>query len=123
MMARLIADAPKLKAAVDTNDPPTVQDIANGYQDQLKSNLLLVTNKRRRGAGHGRRVGAARRRSSRTSRRSATRLAGRESFSLLPQPDGMLQLVTVPISSASRARTSSARSASASCSTTRSPRS
>ena len=45
MMARLIADAPKLKAAVDTNDPPTVQDIADGYQDQLKSNLLLVTNK------------------------------------------------------------------------------
>ena len=29
-MARLIADAPKLKAAVDTNDPPTVQDIADG---------------------------------------------------------------------------------------------
>ena len=44
-MARLIADAPKLKAAVDTNDPPTVQDIADGYQQQLKSNLLLVTNR------------------------------------------------------------------------------
>ena len=44
-MARLIADAPKLKAAVDTDDPPTVQDIANDYQNQLKSNLLLVTNK------------------------------------------------------------------------------
>ena len=28
-LARLIADAPKLKAAVDTNDPPTVQDPAN----------------------------------------------------------------------------------------------
>src|ERR1700693_2295902 len=39
-MARFIADAPKVKAAVDTNDPPTVQDtvqdIASGYQDQLK---------------------------------------------------------------------------------------
>ena len=32
LMARLIADLPKLKAAVDTNDPPTVQDIASGYQ-------------------------------------------------------------------------------------------
>src|SRR5688500_17353974 len=41
-MARFIADAPKVKAAVDTNDPPTVQDIASGYQNQLKSNLLLV---------------------------------------------------------------------------------
>ena len=27
MMAKLIADGPKLKAAVDTNDPPTVQDV------------------------------------------------------------------------------------------------
>src|SRR4051812_49717275 len=45
MMARLIADAPKLKAAVDTNDPPTVQDNANDYQAQLNSNLLLVTNR------------------------------------------------------------------------------
>ena len=44
-MARFIADAPPLKAAVDTNDPPTVQEIANRYQDQVKSNLLLVTNK------------------------------------------------------------------------------
>jgi hypothetical protein len=48
MMARLIADSPKLKAAVDTDDPPTVQDTADDYQNQLKSNLLLVTNK----AGH-----------------------------------------------------------------------
>src|SRR5215208_6379157 len=44
-MARFIADAPVLKAALDTNDPPTVQDTANGYQNQLKSNLLLVTNR------------------------------------------------------------------------------
>src|SRR5690349_14733820 len=34
-MARLIADAPKLKAAVDTNDPPTVQDVVADYQTQL----------------------------------------------------------------------------------------
>src|SRR5438552_576149 len=45
-MARFIADAPRLKAAVDTNDPPTVQDVANQYQNQIKSNLLLVTNRR-----------------------------------------------------------------------------
>src|SRR5205823_12593111 len=35
LMARLIADLPKLKAAMETNDPPTVQDIAGGYQAQL----------------------------------------------------------------------------------------
>src|SRR5262249_9611018 len=44
MMARLIADAPQLKAAVDTKDPPTVQDALSSYQNQLNSNLLLVTN-------------------------------------------------------------------------------
>src|SRR5258705_6010693 len=44
-MARFIADAPQLKAAVDTNHPPTVQDIANRYQNQVKSNLLFITNK------------------------------------------------------------------------------
>src|SRR5262245_33453622 len=33
-MARLIADAPRIKAAVDTNDPPTVQDTLNSYQNQ-----------------------------------------------------------------------------------------
>ncbi len=46
LMARLIADLPKLKAAIDTNDPPTVQDIARGYQSQLNASLVLVTNRR-----------------------------------------------------------------------------
>src|SRR5262249_50435955 len=32
LMARLIADLPKLKAAVETDDPPTVEKIASGYQ-------------------------------------------------------------------------------------------
>jgi len=41
-MARLIADLPKLKAAVETDDPPTVQDIARGYQSQLNASLVLV---------------------------------------------------------------------------------
>ena len=42
-MARLIADAPNLKAAVDTNDPPTVQHIAERLSGQIESDLLLVT--------------------------------------------------------------------------------
>src|SRR4029079_842283 len=45
LMARLIADLPKLKAAVETNDPPTVQDIAGDYQAQLGASLVLVTNR------------------------------------------------------------------------------
>lgn len=95
-MARFIADAPTLKAAVDTNDPPTVQDIAAGYQDQLRSNLLLVTSKT--GAVLAT-VGASDRAASIVARQPAVRQAlnGHEGFSLLPQPDSVLQLVTVPI--------------------------
>jgi signal transduction histidine kinase len=96
-MARLIADAPKVKAAVDTNDPPTVQDIASGYQNQLKSNLLLVTNKA--GAVLAT-VGATPQAALVIANQPALRdaLRGHESFSLLPHPNGMLELVTVPIS-------------------------
>jgi signal transduction histidine kinase len=95
-MARFIADAPQLKAAVDTDDPPTVQDVANGYQNQVKSNLLLVTNRSGRVLAT---VGASQRTATIISSQPAVRnaLAGRESHSLVPQPDGILQLVTVPV--------------------------
>ena len=96
-MARFIADAPQLKAAVDTDDAPTVQDVANGYQSQVKSTLLLVTNKAGRVLAT---VGASERTATIISSQPVVRnaLAGRDSHSLLPQPDGVLQLITVPIS-------------------------
>jgi signal transduction histidine kinase len=96
MMARLIADAPMLKAAVDTDDPRTVQDIADSYQHQVESNLLLVTNK----SGHVlATVGAPTRSALLAASEPAigAAIAGRESVSLIPQPDGILQLVTVPV--------------------------
>lgn len=95
-MARLVADAPKLKAAVDTNDPPTVQDNANDYRRQLNSNLLLVTNKTGQVlATVGVSPTAARIVTQQPSLRSA--LAGHESMTLLPQPNGILHLASVPI--------------------------
>jgi len=96
MMARLIADAPQLKAAVDTKDPPTVQDALSGYQNQLNSNLLLVTNDRGTVLAS---VGASPRVATVVANQPSIReaIAGHESFALLPQPFGMLQLVTVPI--------------------------
>jgi len=97
MMARLIADAPKLKAAVDTNDPPTVQDTADDYQAQLNSNLVLITNKK--GAVLATIGGSPRTGDIVASQASVKRaLMGHEGISLLPQPDGIMQLVTVPIS-------------------------
>jgi signal transduction histidine kinase len=100
LMARVIADAPTLKAAVDTSDPltvqRTVQDIAKTYQEQLESNLVLVTDP----AGHvlgavGTSPRAALVVASQPAVRSAA--AGRTSISLMPQQDGIVQLVTVPI--------------------------
>ena len=122
-MARFIADAPKVKAAVDTNDPPTVQDIASGYQDQLKSNLLLVTN--RSGAVLAT-VGAAPQAALVVASQPAVRDALRGQRKLRPAaPAGRHAAAGDGPDSRSvwRSRKSSARSASGFCSTTRWPRS
>jgi signal transduction histidine kinase len=44
--ARLLADLPRFKAAVDTGHGPTVQPIAEDYQQQLGSDFLQVRNSR-----------------------------------------------------------------------------
>jgi signal transduction histidine kinase len=97
VMARLIADLPKLKAAVLTNDPPTVQDNLRDYQEPLKSaNLLLVTNATGRvlaSSGDSSPAGLL----AVDSPAVHDALLGRETVSLLPEPDGILQVVTVPI--------------------------
>jgi signal transduction histidine kinase len=97
-MARLIADIQRLKAAAYTNDPPTVQGTLEDYQSQfrLNSSLLLVTHK---SGGVLAVVGASPRAADIVASQPAVHaaLAGHESVSLLPQADGMLQLVTVPI--------------------------
>jgi signal transduction histidine kinase len=43
--ARLVADLPVLKAAVETNDAPTVRPIAEGFREQLGAGLLVVSNR------------------------------------------------------------------------------
>src|SRR3954471_4516444 len=83
LMAHLIADLPKLKAAMETNDPPTVQDIAGGYHAQLQASLVLGTKKAGRflyAAGGSPRAAAI------AANQPAIReaLAGRDSLSLLP---------------------------------------
>jgi len=102
MMARLIADAPKLKAAVDTNDPPTVQNTANDYQVQLNSNLLLITSRTGQVLAT---VGASPRAAQIVASQPSIRVAigGHESSTLIPQGDGILQTVTVPITESPRA--------------------
>jgi signal transduction histidine kinase len=96
--ARLIADSPTLKATVALDDPPTVQNDLRKYDALLYSaNLLLVTNAKGDVlATSGDASAAAGLLAGQPAVRNA--LAGKETVSLLPQPNGILQVVTVPIS-------------------------
>jgi signal transduction histidine kinase len=96
VMARLVADDPRLKAAVDTRDPPTVQPLARGYREQLNAALLVLTDSSGRvlaEAGdleisEGAIGGLAEVRQA---------LAGREAGGFWPHADGVLQVMAVPI--------------------------
>ena len=41
--ALLVADLPKLKAAVATGDPPTVEQVARDYRQRVRSDVFVVT--------------------------------------------------------------------------------
>src|SRR5256885_13541110 len=89
LMAHLIADLPKLKAAIETNDPPTVQEIARGYQSQLKASLIVVLTNRAGDLLYT--AGGSPRAAAIAANQPAVReaLAGHDSLSLLPQPNGI----------------------------------
>ncbi len=77
-LARLVADgAPKLKAAVETADPPTVQPLADEYRDQMNADLLLLD----------------------LALPATLRDTGSldEVSTFIPHPRGVLQVVSVPI--------------------------
>jgi signal transduction histidine kinase len=93
-MARLIADLPKLKAAVETGDRPTVQPLADDYQRQIDADVLLLTS-----------PSGALLASSDDDATSLPSLFDRfdkatgldEVATVLPHPRGLLQVVSVPI--------------------------
>ena len=92
-MARVFADSSLLKAAVDTDDSATVQEVVKDYPRQLNSNLLLVTNK----TGRVLALSPADAQVALSQPAVHEALAGHERVDLLPQTNGVLQLVTVPI--------------------------
>ena len=94
--ARLIADLPKLKAAVGVDHPPTVRPIAEDYQRQIGSDLLIVTNAE--GAILAQ-IGQIDLPAERLPRMPTiqTALAGRATASFWPRAGGDIQLVTIPI--------------------------
>ena len=93
LMARLVADLPKLKAAVDTNEPTTVQPLAQEYRELVRSDLFVVAN--RSGGVLVALGGPAGAIADRSAVQAA--LGGRESTTFRAQPDGVLEMVTVPI--------------------------
>jgi signal transduction histidine kinase len=93
LAARVFADAPTLKAAVDTGDSPTVQPLADQYQRQIRSDVFVVTDRLGRILTGGGQEGVGEPRAAAVSQA----LAGRESVSYVPHPKGVLEVVTVPI--------------------------
>lgn len=96
LMARFFADVPRLKAAIDTDDPGTVKGPAGSYQTQLNASLVLITNKKGDVLYS---AGGSPRAAEIAAHQPAIReaLGGKETVSLLPQPNGILQVVTVPV--------------------------
>ena len=92
-LARLVADLPKLKAAVETSDPPTVQPLADEYREQIKADILLLTG--RRGEPLGTSGGGAVELTLPATLTDVTSLDEISTF--VPHSRGVLQVVSVPL--------------------------
>jgi len=91
--ARLIADLPKLKAVLATGDPPTIRPIAEDYRAMVRSRILTLTD----ASGEPlMRIGDPDGSPAETAAVAAA-LEGREATTFRADPDGVLQMVTVPI--------------------------
>lgn len=93
-LARLVADLPKLKAAIATGDAATVSPIVASYREEIGADLLIVSEPDGRvlfTAGDVRGEVATNRRPTSTSVSSSPTLA------TFAHPRGLLQVVSVPI--------------------------
>ena len=96
VMARLVADDPRLKAAVDTGDPPTVQPLARGYQEQLNAALMVLTDKNGSVLAELGDLDIAEG-GVRALPEIQQALAGHEAGGFWPHANGVLQVMAVPI--------------------------
>lgn len=94
--ARLLADLPKLKAALATRDPATVQNETDGYRAQIDSDVLFIT-----GPDAGLLASSGRSDSVRLDEEAraavGSAVAGRERTWFWPQAGGVLQMASVPV--------------------------
>jgi signal transduction histidine kinase len=96
VMARLVADDPRLKAAVDTGDAPTVEPFASLYQEQLHAALIVLTGRNGRVLAEAGELDVADGTVG-TLPDVQLALAGREASGFWPHTDGIMQVMTVPI--------------------------
>ena len=94
--ARLIADLPKLKAAVSVDHEPTVRPLAADYRRQIDADLFLVTNRQGVTLGFAHDLGLPPDAVD-NFEGTAQAKAGHESVTFWPRPEGLLQVVSVPI--------------------------
>jgi signal transduction histidine kinase len=94
--AELVADLPKLKAAVDTKHAPTVAPIAEEYRAALQADVLIVTH---RSVGVLAVLGDAGLTPQELDAHPIVRaaLAGKSAVDVWSQGTGLLQVVSVPI--------------------------
>jgi signal transduction histidine kinase len=94
--ARIVADLPRLKAAVDTNHAPTVAPIADEYRDAVEADLLIVTNRSGEVLAV---IGDAGVKPEEIASRRIVRqaLAGRSAVDVWSHGTGLIQVVSVPI--------------------------
>jgi signal transduction histidine kinase len=93
LLARLVADLPKLKAAVDTGDPTTVGPLAEDYKARLQADLFAITDP----SGRELVVLGAPAHAGPPSPAVRTALAGHEAMTFRAGPSSGLQIVTEPI--------------------------
>jgi signal transduction histidine kinase len=97
VMARLVADLPRLKAGVAESDPPTVRPIALDYQKQLSAALLVLTDRRGMVLASAGEVDETSPAAIAGRPEIAGALGGRETSGFWPQSKSVLQVVSVPI--------------------------
>jgi len=90
-MARVVADLPKLKAAVETGDAPTVQPLADEYLREVNADLLVLTGRM------GVVLGAAGADASTLPQEVLGNQSPDETSTFWPHERGVLQMVSVPI--------------------------
>jgi signal transduction histidine kinase len=100
VLARTVADLPKLKAAVDTHDPPTVQPIAAEYRKAVHADMLLVDDQSGHVLGSVWPPGVPADRTGQLPSLAEAH-AGREADMLLPLPGALLEVISVPITAGS----------------------